>query len=147
MTHQNQNQPIDEPQPRPLLNSEEVINKIRESGEQLMASIQDLIEWTDYDVPQIIDYLKRIGNFLHAVIEANPITYSLGTLTRHLELDELTLRRLLHDVGVQIDTSAINPDETVTEADVIALLADRAGSRVGNRLMDLLRGDGPYVTW
>jgi hypothetical protein len=31
--------------------------------------------------------------------------------------------------------------------DVIALLADRAGSPVGDRLMDLLRGDGPYVTW
>ena len=147
MNPTNQNPSSEDLPSRPVLNSSEVINQVIESGEQLMASIQDLIKWTDYDVSQITDYLKRIGKFLAAVIEAHPITYTVEALTHKLELDEPTLRRLLRDVGVEIDPAVSNPDETVTEDDIIALLADRAGSPVGDRLMDLLRGDGPYVTW
>ncbi len=147
MNPTNQNPPTEGQQSRPVLNSREVISQVIESGEQLMASIQELIEWTDYDVSQMTDYLKRIGNFLDAVIEAHPITYSLGLLIHKLELDEPTLRRLLRDVGTEIDPAASDLEECITEAQVIALLADRAGSPVGDRLMDLLRGDGPYVAW
>ncbi|NLN71123.1 MAG: hypothetical protein GX142_10170 [Chloroflexi bacterium] len=125
----------------------EIIPEIQQGAELLMAAIQELIEWTTFDLAEISDYLKRINNFLQAVIEAHPKTYSMAFLAHTLALDEATLRRLLHNVGARIDITATDPEEIVTEDDVIALLADRAGSPVGDRLMDLLRGDGPYVTW
>jgi hypothetical protein len=125
----------------------EVVLDIQESGDQLMASVQELIEWTDYDVSQVVDYLKRIGNFLHAVIDANPKKYTIGELTTKLALDEPTLRKLLADVGTEIDRAKTDPGEMVTEDQLIPLLADRAGSKEGERLIALFRGEGPYVTW
>ncbi len=125
----------------------EIILDIQAGGDQLMAAVQELIEWTDYDISQLSDYLKRIGNFLHAVIEAHPKTFTIRDLSGKLQLDEPTLRQLLRDVGATIDINAQNPAETVTERDLIPLLADRAGSTVGDRLADLLRGDGPRVVW
>lgn len=125
----------------------EIIKDIQHSGDMLMASVSELIEWTDCDISRVIDYLKRIGNFLEAVIEANPKTYQIGELMEKLVLDEPTLRNLLHDVGTDIEITKNDPEETVTQDAIIALLADRAGSDIGNRLMALIRGDGPYVTW
>jgi len=119
----------------------EIIADIQAGGDQLMAAVQELIEWTDYEISQINDYLKRIGNFLHAVIEAHPKTYPIGALSVTLGLDEATLRKLLRDVGTDIDVDACNPTETVTERELIPLLADRAGSPVGDRLADVLRGN------
>jgi len=146
--------PESNPQPTPssgndeiLRSPHEIIREIQQSGDQLMTAVQELIEWTDYDVAYITDYLKRIGNFLHAVIEAHPKTYPLGDLCQQLALDEATVRTLLRDVGIDIDIDVHNPAETVTEAQLIHLLADRAGSREGDRLAELLRGEGPYVTW
>jgi len=45
------------------------------------------------------------------------------------------------------DLTALDPDETVTEKDLITLLADRAGSKEGDLLADLLRGDSPKILW
>lgn len=143
----NTNPPSDDPESRIGRDPHEIIPDIQAGGDQLMTTVQELIEWTDYDISQISDYLKRIGNFLHAVIEAHPKTYSLGELSDKLELDETTLRKLLRDVGMPIDVKACDPTETITKDELIPLLADRAGSPVGNRLADLLRGDGPRVTW
>jgi hypothetical protein len=64
-----------------------------------------------------------------------------------LELDEPTLRQLLVAVGVDIDKSITNPDEKVTYHDLVALLADRAGSREGDLLGEFLRGDSPKIVW
>jgi hypothetical protein len=125
----------------------EIIADVQAGGDLLMAAVQELIEWTDYDISQLNDYLKRIGNFLHAVIEAHPKNYTIGELSNKLALDEATLRQLLRGVGTEIDIDARDPAETVTERELIPLLADRAGSPVGNRLADLLRGDGPRIVW
>ena len=108
-----------------------------------MAAVQELIEWTDYNISQLNDYLKRIGNFLHVVIEAHPKTYTIGELSEKLGLDEAVLRKLLRDVGTEIDVDARNPAETVTERNLIPILADRAGSPTGDRLADILRDGRP----
>jgi hypothetical protein len=123
-----------------------IISDIQQSGHQLMAAIQELIEWTDYDISQLGDYLNRIENFLHEVSAAHPKTYTLAQLTQTLKIDEPALRTLLSDVGVPIDPDTLDPAETVSEADLIPLLADRAGSRIGDCLADLLRGEGPYIS-
>jgi hypothetical protein len=57
------------------------------------------------------------------------------------------LRKLLVDVGTEINPDLTDPAETVTEDQLIPLLADRAGSKEGERLIALFRGEGPYVTW
>ena len=143
----NPNNAIDNPTEQFRREPHEIINDIQQGGDQFMAAVQELIEWTDYDIAQLCDYLKRIGNFIHAVIEAHPKTYTLEYLTHKLEVDEPTLRRLLHDVGAEIDADIRNLNETVSEPELISLLADRAGSRIGDRLAELLRGEGPYLTW
>ncbi len=125
----------------------EIIHDIEQGGELLMNALTELIEWSDFDVSKINDYLKRLAKFLDAIIEAHPKTYTLSELIEKLELDEVTLRKLLWDVGIDIDPQLSNPTEIISERDLIPLLADRAGSRVGDRLAELLRGDGPYVAW
>ena len=119
--------------------------QIHQEGEQLIGRIEEFIELTGGDLKLIIDDLKRLANFLDAVIEAHPITYKLSEVMEKLELDEPTLRQLLVDVGVEIDKTITDPDETVTYHDLVALLADRAGSREGDLLGDLLRGDSPKI--
>ena len=119
--------------------------QIHQEGEQLIGRIEEFIELTGGDLKLIIDDLKRLANFLDAVIEAHPITYKLSEVMEKLELDEPTLRQLLVDVGVEIDKRITNPDETVTYHDLVTLLADRAGSREGDLLGDLLRGDSPKI--
>ena len=141
----NPKQFADEPEGSNKRDPHEIIRDIQTGGDRLMAAVEELIEWTDYDIAQLSDYLKRIGNFLHAVIEAHPKTFAISELTTKLALDERTLRQLLKDVGVPIDVNALNPDETVTDRDLITLLADRAGSPLGERLADLLRGGGPRI--
>jgi hypothetical protein len=79
-------------------------------------------------------------NFCDAVIEANPITYQLSSIMTKTELSEPILRQLLKDVGVDIDVNVKNAQETITQDDLIALLADRAGSREGDSLAEFIRG-------
>ena len=119
--------------------------EIHQEAELLIGKIEEFIELTDGDLKLIIDDLKRLANFLDAVIEAHPITYQLSEVMAKLELDEPTLRQLLVGVGVNLDKSITNPDEPVTYHDLVALLADRAGSKEGDLLGDLLRGDSPKV--
>lgn len=120
--------------------------KIHQDAEQVITDIEEYIQLSDADLKLAIYDLKRLGNFLENVIEAHPITYTLSEVMEKVQLDEPTLRRLLVDVGVDLDKTAQDPDETVTEKDLIALLADRAGSREGDLLADFLRGDSPkYV--
>jgi hypothetical protein len=123
----------------------EVLADIKAGGDKLMAAVKELIEWTDYDVSQAVGYLKQIANFLHAVIEAHPKRYTMAELTEKLGVDEPTLRQLLAGVGTEIDPTVTDPEETLTEPQLIPLLADRAGSKEGEALMKLLRGDGPYI--
>jgi hypothetical protein len=140
-------QPLDD-QGQPIgRDPKAVIADIQAGGDKLMASVEELIEWTDVDVSLVVDYLKRIANFLDAVIEANPKTYSIAELTDKLGIDETTLRVLLKNVGVQIETGVSDSTQTLTWDQLIPLLADRAGSREGERLAELLRGEGPYVGW
>lgn len=115
--------------------------QIHHQGEELIGDIEEFIELTDGDLKLIIDDLKRLANFLDAVIEAHPITYDISDVMDKLELDEPTLRQLLVAVGVDIDESITNPDERVTYHDLVALLADRAGSKEGDLLGEFLRGD------
>jgi len=120
--------------------------EIHQKTEDLMLDIESFIDITEEDLSLVIYDLKRLANFLDAVIEAHPITFTLFEVMEKVHLNEPTLRQLLVDVGVDLDKSAQNPDETVTEKDLIALLADRAGSREGDLLADFLRGDSPkYV--
>lgn len=113
---------------------------IHEKCEDLISEIEALIDLTNGNLALAMDDLKRVVNFLDAVIEAHPIRYRLSEITEKLKLDESTIRELFRQVGVEAE-------ETVTEKDVIALLADRAGSREGELLAELLRGDSPPVVW
>ena len=147
MSDKHQVEPVDEGQNADKREAQEILLDIQEGGEQLMAAVQELIEWTDVDISEVVDYLKRIANFLDAVIEAYPKTYSIAELTEKLELDEPTLRQLLVNVGTEIDLNKSNPEEKVEQKAIIALLADRAGSPLGDRLMALIRGDRSYSAW
>jgi hypothetical protein len=118
---------------------------IHEKCEALMADIEDYIALTDGDLALVMDDLKRVDNFLEAVIEAHPIRYTIAEIMDKLALDEATIRQLFIQVGVDLDPSANNAEETVIREDVIALLADRAGSREGDLLADFLRGDSPRI--
>ena len=113
---------------------------IHKKCEELISHIEAFIDFSDGDLTVTMDDLKRMVNFLDAVIEAHPIRYRLTDLTEKLNLDEATVRQLFREVGVE-------PREKVTEEDVITLLADRAGSREGELLAELLRGDSPSVVW
>ncbi len=121
--------------------------KIHRQAEQVMTDVEEYIQLTDADLKLAIYDLKRLDNFLENVIEAHPITYTLSEVMEKVHLDEPTLRKLLVDVGVDLDKTAQDPDETVTEKDLIALLADRAGSKEGDLLADFLRGDSPKIVW
>lgn len=147
MSDKHKAEPVDGGHNADKREAQEILFDIQEGGEQLMAAVQKLIEWTDVDISEVVDYLKRIANFLDAVIEAYPRTYSIAELTEKLELDEPTLRQLLVNVGTEIDLNQSNPEEKVEQKAIIALLADRAGSPVGDRLMALIRGDRSYSAW
>jgi hypothetical protein len=121
--------------------------QIHLQSEDLIGNIESYIELTDGNLSLVIDDLKRLGNFLEAVIEAYPLTFTLSEVMNKLELDESTLRQLLVAVGVDLDEAVINPEETVTYHDLVALLADRAGSHEGDLLGDFLRGDSPKIVW
>ncbi|MDT8382511.1 MAG: hypothetical protein RQ728_09710 [Brevefilum sp.] len=121
--------------------------KIHHQAEQVMTDVEEYIQLTDADLKLVIYDLKRLDNFLGNVIEAHPITYTLSEVMEQVQLDEPTLRKLLVDVGVDLDKTAQDPDEKVTERDLIDLLADRAGSKEGDLLADFLRGDSPKIVW
>jgi hypothetical protein len=121
--------------------------KIHQQAEQFMTSVEEYIQLNDADLKLVIYDLKRLDNFLENVIEAHPITYTLSEVMEKVQLDEPTLRKLLVDVGVDLDKTTRDPKETVTEKDLITLLADRAGSKEGDLLADFLRGDSPKITW
>ena len=121
--------------------------KIHQQAEQFMTSVEEYIQLNDADLKLVIYDLKRLDNFLENVIEAHPITYTLSEVMEKVQLDEPTLRKLLVDVGVDLDKTTQNPNETVNEKDLIALLADRAGSKEGDLLADFLRGDSPKIVW
>ena len=123
-----------------LSDPEELLEKIRLSSQTLIETTQEFIEWTDADKNILVEELIRMRNFCDAVIEANPITYSLSSIMTKTELSEPTLRQLLKDVGVDIDVNVKNAQETITQNDLIALLADRAGSREGDLLAEFIRG-------
>jgi len=121
--------------------------KIHQHAEQFMTNVEEYIQLNNADLKLVIYDLKRLDNFLGNVIEAHPITYTLSEVMEQVQLDETTLRKLLVDVGVDLDKTARDPNETVTEKDLIALLADRAGSKEGDLLADFLRGDSPKIVW
>lgn len=124
-----------------LPDPQELIEEIRQSSERLIIATQEFIEWTKADPTIVVEELIRMRNFCDAVIEANPITYQLSTIMAKVELDEPTLRQLLKDVGVEIDVGISDPEESITQKDLVALLADRAGSREGALLAELIRGN------
>ena len=121
--------------------------KLHENSEQLMTVVERFIELTEGDLSLVIDDLKRASNFLDAVIEAFPIKHKLSEIMILLKLDEPIVRKLFKDVGVDLDESVRDPDETIIRKDVIALFADRAGSQEGDLLAVFLRGDSPEVVW
>jgi signal transduction histidine kinase len=124
-----------------LPDPQELIEEIRQSSERLIIATQEFIEWSKADTTIVVEELIRVRNFCDAVIEANPITYQLSTIMAKVELDEPTLRQLLKDVGVEIDVGISDPEESITQKDLVALLADRAGSREGALLAELIRGN------
>ena len=130
-----------------LPDPQELIEEIRQSSERLIAATQEIIEWTEADTTVVIEELIRMRNFCDAVIEANPITYKLSDIVAKIALDESTLRKLLKDVGVQIDVEVSDPEEAITHKDLVALLADRAGSREGDLLVKFIRGNKRAFTW
>jgi hypothetical protein len=124
----------------------ELIEEIRVSSENLISATQEFIEWTKADTNIVVEELIRMRNFCDAVIEANPITYKLSSIMAKVELDEPTLRKLLNAVGVEIDVNASDPEETITQKDLVALLADRAGSHEGELLAEFIRGNKRMYT-
>ena len=121
--------------------------QLHEISEQLMEKVEAFIELTGSDLSLVIDDLTRVNNFLDAVIEAHPIKYQLSEMMTLLNLEETIVRRLFKDVGVDLDITISDPDEFITRKDVIALFADRAGSKEGKALADFLRGDSPEIVW
>lgn len=124
-----------------LSDPEALLEEFRKSSQNLIETTEEFIEWTDADKTILIEELIRIRNFCDAIIEANPITYRLSSIMEKTELDELTLRKLLKAVGIDIDIAVENPQETITQQELIPLLADRAGSREGDLLADFIRGN------
>jgi hypothetical protein len=115
--------------------------------EALIARVEEFIKLSNGDLSLVIYDLKRLNNFVDAVIEAHPIEYKLSEMITLLELDEPIVRKLFKDVGVDLDVTAHNLDEIIFRKDVIALFADRAGSKEGKILADFLRGDSPEIVW
>lgn len=125
----------------PLFNSVDLVDKIRISSEQLISATQDFIEWTNDNKNIVIEELIRVRNFCDAVIEANPITYKLVNITDMTGINEQTLRKMLVDVGVDINISTTDSEENITQHDLITLLADRAGSKEGDLLAEFIRSN------
>jgi len=121
--------------------------QLHEKCEDLIARVEAFIELNNGDLSLVIYDLKRLNNFISAVIEAHPIEYKLFEMIALLELEEPIVRKLFKDVGVDLDTTANNPDDIILRKDVIALFADRAGSKEGKILADFLRGDSPEIGW
>lgn len=121
--------------------------QLHEKCEALIARVEAYIELTGGDLSLVIYDLKRLNNFIDAVIEAHPITYKLSEMITLLDLEEPTVRKLFKDVGVDLDLKISNPDEIILRKDVIALFADRAGSKEGKILANFLRGDSPEIGW
>ena len=121
--------------------------QLHENSEQLIAKVEAFIELTCGDLSLVMDDLTRVNNFLDAVIEAHPIKYKLSEMMSLLKLDEPIMRKLFKGVGVELDETVSNPDEIIIRKDVIALFADRAGSKEGKILADFLRGDSPEIVW
>ncbi len=129
-----------------LSDPEVLLEQVRISSQKLIEATEEFIEWTRADKTILIEELIRMRNFCDAVIEANPITYQLSSIMAKTELDEPTLRKLLKDVGTEIDVNAENPQEAIIQKDLIALLADRAGSREGDLLAEFIRGNKRIFT-
>jgi len=121
--------------------------QLHETSEDLISKVEAFIDLTGGDLSLVIDDLTRVNNFLDAVIEAHPIKYQLSEMMRMLKLEEPIIRRLFVAVGVDLDETVSDPKETITRKDVIALFADRAGSKEGKILADFLRGDSPEIVW
>ncbi len=121
--------------------------KLHEISEELMTLIEAIINLTGGDLKLVVDDLNRLSNFLDAVIEAYPIKYKISEMIDLLNLEESIVRKLFKDVGTDLDETISNPAETITRKDVIALFADRAGSKEGKALADFLRGDSPEIVW
>ena len=121
--------------------------KLHEISEELMTLIEAIINLTGGDLKLVVDDLNRLSNFLDAVIEAYPIKYKISEMIDLLNLEESIVRKLSKDVGTDLDETISNPAETITRKDVIALFADRAGSKEGKALADFLRGDSPEIVW
>ena len=121
--------------------------RFHEDCEALMASVEEFINLSGGDLSLVIYDLKRLSNFVDAVIEAHPIEYKLSEMIALLDLEEPIVRKLFKDVGVDLDVTVNNLDEIIYRKDVIALFADRAGSKEGKILADFLRGDSPEIVW
>ncbi len=121
--------------------------RLHEDSETLIARVEEFIKLTDGDLSLVIYDLKRANNFINAVIEAHPIEYKLSEMISLLDLEEPIVRKLFKDVGVDLDVMVSNPEEIILRKDVIALFADRAGSKEGKLLADFLRGDSPEIVW
>jgi len=115
--------------------------------EVLMTAIDAYIKLSAGDLSLVMADLKRLGNFNNEVILGYPVKYKLSEIMDKLEMDEKTLRKLFTGVGVDLDIEISNPDENVTYEDVVALFADRAGSKEGKALGEFLRGDSPEIVW
>ena len=61
--------------------------------------------------------------------------------------NERAMRKLLNDAGARVDENISDPAEAVPRDQVVALLAMRAGDRVGRKLAEALRdSDDDYGT-
>jgi len=104
--------------------------KLHEISEELMTLIEAIINLTGGDLKLVVDDLNKISEMIDL-----------------LNLEESIVRKLFKDVGTDLDETISNPAETITRKDVIALFADRAGSKEGKALADFLRGDSPEIVW
>ena len=69
------------------------------------------------------------------------MTYTISEIMQVLKLNEAAVRKLFVDAGANLAELDQDTSEAVTKADVIALWHDRADTREGRLLADLLRGD------
>ena len=147
MQNPNELEPTLEEQAERRQKTRDSAKNIHVQCEALISRIEAFIKLTDGDLNLAIYDLKRVNNFVDAVIEAHPIEYKLSEMITILDLEEPIVRKLFKDVGVNLDVTVNNPDEIILRKDVIALFADRAGSKEGKILADFLRGDSPEIVW
>lgn len=67
------------------------------------------------------------------------MSYKLSELMQVLKLNEPATRKMLIDAGADLNELASDPGETVSCEDVIALWHDRANTREGRLLAELLK--------